>query len=101
MEYERVWRQDVISPKINPTDWSYHPHYYYQNAQWKHGMIEVEYACQKAKSNCFKKEVGVNYPTLLKEHEWKYNWFMKKLDQRDPSNRGMLKINIIIICGGK
>jgi hypothetical protein len=55
----------------------------------------------KAKPNCFKKEVGVNYPRLLREHDWKYNWVMKELDQRDPSNRGMLKINISIICGGK
>jgi hypothetical protein len=40
----------------------------------KYGMTEVEYACQKDKSNCFKKEVGVNYPRLLREHDWKYNW---------------------------
>jgi hypothetical protein len=55
----------------------------------------------KAKPNCFKKEVGFNYPRLLGEHDWKYNWVMKELDQRDPSNRGMLKVNISIICGGK
>jgi hypothetical protein len=94
----------------------------------KYGMTEVEYACQveksdgsrqekviihqdntsvdrisheKAKSNCFKKEVGVNYPRLLREHDWKYNWVMQELDQRNPNNNGLLKININIICGGK
>lgn len=55
----------------------------------------------KAKPNCFEKEVGVNYPGLLREHDWNYNSFMQELNQRNPNNNGMLKINISIICDGK